>query len=619
MTGDDGTAHIASHRSRRGSYLTSMCALLLLLCWLAGPATPAAASTGSPPQAADTTLAPLDTLAGLDTLAAPDSLAADTMPIVVLSDSARRVLDSVAVAALADTLVVPTRPAAVRVPVLLAGRTIFQVYSGLGPFSPEERAARLSERLEALARSNLDLDSLRVLDGMDFTTIQYADRIFMSITDQDAQALQMSRREAALYYLDRVRAETEKLRDRSTLRGVLVNAALTLLLLALLVALLKGLARLFRWLDTRVDQVGTARLRSVTVGKVEVLSADRILRTTRGLVQSVRLLVALLLIYAFLTTAFGLFPWTQAWSSLLLHYLIAPIRALGHTIAAAAPNLLAIAVIVVIIRWFIKVSNFFFVQLAEGHVTLPGFYPEFAEPTRKIVRFLLIVLAIMLIYPYTPVAESRVFQGLTVFLGILFSLGSSTAVANIVAGIVLTYTRSFQIGDRIRVAETTGDVIEKTFLVTRLRTPKNEDIAIPNSTMLSAQITNYSTLARSGDGLILHTTVTIGYDVPWPRVHEMLRTAGLRTEGVEPQPEPFVLQTALGDFSVAYQLNVYTRLPGSMPRILSGLHQHIQDVFAEAGIEILSPVYEAHRDGSVAALPPSALAAADDLPGGDAS
>ncbi len=270
---------------------------------------------------------------------------------------------------------------------------------------------------------------------------------------------------------------------------------------------------------------------------------------------------------------------------------------------------------VVIVRWMIKGANWIFNQVEAGALTLPGFYPEFAEPTRKIVRFLLIVVGMFLAYPYTPLAGNAAFQGLTVLIGILFSIGSSTAIANVVAGTVLTYTRSFQLGDRIKVGETTGDVVEKTFLVTRLCTPKNEVVSIPNATVLSGQVTNYSEMIRDGRGVIVYTEVTIGYDVPWEKTTGLLLEAARRAaddpdNGVVTEPPPFVLQTGLGDFSVAYQLNVYTQQARMLPRVLSDLHARIQDVFAEADVEILSPVYQANRDGSPSTVPPPTVASA---------
>ncbi len=550
--------------------------------------------------AADTALADS---ARVDSLLADSPASADSL--LILSDSTRRALDSVAVAALEDTVAVPPREVLRGQPVFLRGRKIFDVFSGLGSYDTAERADRLSTRITTLAASDVDVEALQVLDGLSLTTVRAGDMIIMSVTDDDALGRGTGRHEAAVSYAKIIREEVNRIRERSTLRSVLISVGISILLFILLIFILKGVGRFFRWADNRVQVVGRARVRGVRVGQVEVLSRDRIMRAGRTATQIFRIAVYLFVVYVFLTTVFGLFPWTQSWSRLLLGYLIAPVRGLGGAVVAGAPDLLAIIVIILIVRWLIQGSNFIFAQLATGNITLPGFYAEFAEPTRKIVRFLLIVLGVMLVYPYTPIADSKVFQGLTIFLGVLFSLGSSTAIANIVAGVVLTYTRAFRIGDRIKVAETVGDVVEKTFLITRVRTPKNEDVAIPNSTMLSAQITNYSTMALVGDGLVIHTSVTIGYDIPWPKVQDLLIEAAKRTTDVEPLPAPFVLQTALGDFSVVYQINAYTRAPERMPRILSDLHRHIQDTFAEAKVEILSPVYEARRDGNPSTIPPA--------------
>ena len=188
------------------------------------------------------------------------------------------------------------------------------------------------------------------------------------------------------------------------------------------------------------------------------------------------------------------------------------------------------------------------------------------------------------------------------FLGILFSLGSSSAIANAVAGLVITYMRPFRLGDRVKIGEVTGQVIEKTLLVTRVRTTKNEDITVPNASILSGHTINYTSSSKEL-GLVLHTSVTIGYDVPWRQVHELLIEAAVATNGVNISKEPFVLQTSLDDWYVAYQLNAYTDTPEFMPRIYSELHANIQDKFNEAGVEIMSPHYRAVRDGNAITIP----------------
>jgi small-conductance mechanosensitive channel len=187
-------------------------------------------------------------------------------------------------------------------------------------------------------------------------------------------------------------------------------------------------------------------------------------------------------------------------------------------------------------------------------------------------------------------------------LGLLISLGSSSAINNIIAGLVITYMRPFKIGDRIKIGDVVGDVIEKTMLVIRIRTIKNEDVTVPNSTVLSNNTTNFSAEAR-GKGLIIYTTVTIGYDVPWKEMHQALINAALRTEGVLKDPPPFVLQTALNDFFVSYQLNAYVNDANRQPEIYSGIHQNIQDCCSEAGIEIMSPHYTSVRDGNTTTIP----------------
>ncbi|MDO8951836.1 MAG: mechanosensitive ion channel family protein, partial [Draconibacterium sp.] len=220
----------------------------------------------------------------------------------------------------------------------------------------------------------------------------------------------------------------------------------------------------------------------------------------------------------------------------------------------------------------------------------------------SIVKFLLYAFMFVLIFPFLPGSDSNIFKGVSVFIGVLFSLGSTSAIANVVAGLVITYMRPFKIGDRIKIGDVTGDVIEKSLLVTRLKTPKNEEITIPNSAVLSGNTTNYSTMARN-EGLIVHTTVTIGYDVPWKNMYQALLNAADRTDMILKEPKPFVLQTSLDDFYVAYQINGYTRDANLQARIYSSLHQHIQDCCSEMGIEILSPHYRAARDGNATTIP----------------
>ena len=241
-------------------------------------------------------------------------------------------------------------------------------------------------------------------------------------------------------------------------------------------------------------------------------------------------------------------------------------------------------------------------EVERGRIRIPGFYTEWTQPTYKIVRFLIFAFTAVIIVPYLPGEESPAFKGVGVFLGVLVSLGSTSAVSNVVAGIILTYTRGFRVGDWVTIGDNTGEVTQQALLATHIKTPKNVEVTIPNSVVLSSHVQNFSMLAQTS-GVILHTSVTIGYDAPWREIHDLLIDAALETKQVLREPAPFVLQNALDDSYVEYQINAYTRTPHEMLNIYSELHANIQDSFYEAGVEIMSPVFHALRDGNRTAIP----------------
>jgi small-conductance mechanosensitive channel len=309
-----------------------------------------------------------------------------------------------------------------------------------------------------------------------------------------------------------------------------------------------------------------------------------------------------ILLYAFVPLLLGVFPWTRGLLAQVLPWILAPIYTVVWGVIGFLPSLAFIVVVVIATRYLLHFGRLLFAEVEKGSIVFPGFHQEWAAPTSKLLNALVIVFAVVLVSPHLPGFGSPAFQGVSIFLGVLLSLGSTAAIANLVAGTALIYMRPFVVGDRVQIAETTGDVVEKSMLMTRLRTVKNVEVTIPNAMVLANQMINYSALAAA-PGLILHTTVTIGYDVPWRRVDELLRAAATATDDVEAEPAPFVLQTGLDDFAVAYELNVYVRAVKHSARIRSHLHRHIQDHFAEAHVEILSPHFTAVRDGSAPALP----------------
>ena len=229
-------------------------------------------------------------------------------------------------------------------------------------------------------------------------------------------------------------------------------------------------------------------------------------------------------------------------------------------LVSTIPKLLVIALIVIGTRYALKAARYTFSAIKEGKLKVSGFDPEWSDSTYNIVRVLIIAFAVVVSYPYIPGSESPAFKGVTIFIGVLFSLGSSSFLSNLIAGYTMTYRRAFHVGDRIKVGELLGDVTKVGLMVTNLRSVKNEELILPNSMILNGHVINYSSLARE-QGLILHTTAGIGYETPWRQVEAMLLMAAARTPGLLRQPPPFILQKGLGDFCVTYELNVYCDQP----------------------------------------------------------
>ncbi|MDQ6843675.1 MAG: mechanosensitive ion channel family protein, partial [Bacteroidota bacterium] len=286
----------------------------------------------------------------------------------------------------------------------------------------------------------------------------------------------------------------------------------------------------------------------------------------------------------------------------LLGYFISPLKKIFRSIWDFLPNLFTIIVIIIVFRYLLKGLKFLKNEIESGVLKINGFYPDWANPTFQIVKILVLAFMMVVMFPYLPGSGSPAFQGISVFLGVLFTFGSAGSLSNIIAGLVLTYMRGFKIGDRVKIADITGDIIEKTLLVTRIRTIKNEIISIPNSNVMNSHTTNFSSDAAD-KGLIIHTTITIGYDSPWRQIHQLMIDAASATPMIEKEPAPFVLQISLDDFYVSYQINAYTKEPNKQAIIYSHLHQNIQDKFNEAGVEIMSSHYSNLRDGNTTTIP----------------
>jgi small-conductance mechanosensitive channel len=258
----------------------------------------------------------------------------------------------------------------------------------------------------------------------------------------------------------------------------------------------------------------------------------------------------------------------------------------------ALPGLAFIAVLAAVVRFVLRLTRLFFDAVQGGSIALRNFEAEWAPATFRIVRLAILAFAVVIAYPYIPGSDSGAFKGVSILLGVLFSLGSSSFLSNIVAGHAMTYRRAFRVGDCVKIGDALGQVIEMRVLVTHLRTFKNEEVIIPNSTVLTSNVTNY-TRAASEHGLTLHLTVGIGYETPWRQVEAMLLIAASRTEGILESPKPYVLERGLGDFCVTYEINVFVRDALRMLHTLAALQRNVLDVFNEYGVQIMTPAYEA--------------------------
>ena len=269
---------------------------------------------------------------------------------------------------------------------------------------------------------------------------------------------------------------------------------------------------------------------------------------------------------------------------------------------AYLPNLDTIVVILLVTRYVVRTISLIFEGIRTRRIHLKNFYPEWAETSLSLIKLLIYALTAVIIFPYLPGSSSPAFQGISIFVGVLVSLGSTTAVANVVAGVVLTFTRAFKVGDQVEVSDVRGRVVERSTFVTRIQTLKNVIVSIPNSMVLTNNVINYS--QNMGQrGLLVHTNITIGYDVPWQTVNNLLISAARKTENIVEDPEPFVLQTSLDDNYVSYEVNGWTRNPEELPRIYSNLHANILDEFHGHKVEITSPAFRAMRDGNALTIP----------------
>jgi small-conductance mechanosensitive channel len=478
-----------------------------------------------------------------------------------------------------------------RAPVVLDGQPLFTL-SGIRSLPAPARAKMVMERIrKAAADPGFSADTLKIEETGDRSRFLYGDKELFALVDLDAESEGITRQLLAEVVRNRILAGVETYRRE---RGPAIlwrragyAAGATLLFLAFLFAFRRGTG----WIRRRVALGMKRRLEGLEAQSHRLVRAQQLGTFLDGFLASLHWFVVLVLTVAFVQFGLSLFPWTRPVAQGFVVLLIGPLQTMGKGVVVNLPGLVFLAVLTIIVRYILKLVRAFFAGIEAGAIRTARFEREWAWPTYRLLRTAIVVFAVIVGYPYIPGSGSEAFKGISILLGVILSLGSTSFISNIVAGYTMIYRRAFRVGDRICVDQMTGIVTEIGLMVTRLRSPKNEELVLPNSTVLSSLLTNYSKLARE-QGLILHTAVGIGYETPWRQVEAMLLEAAARTEGLLREPVPFVLQTQLGDFAITHELNAYCHTPEAMPRLYAAMHRNILDVFNEYGVQIMTPAYE---------------------------
>jgi small-conductance mechanosensitive channel len=481
--------------------------------------------------------------------------------------------------------------AAPRAAVVVDGETLFSV-RGFSALPAEKRAAGIAERIQLVAAgSQYAPGSLRLVEENEFTTIQAGEISIMSVTDADAAVESVSRAIMVKGVAVRIDSAIQAYRSARTTEALLRNTGLALALTAAFAAAVYLFLRLYRRVVVAVQRYSKAQLEGAHIQALAVVESERLWTTLHNALQVVKIAVLLAAAYFYFSYVLGLFPWTRLLAVNMSDLILGPLRTMLRGVFDSLPNLAFLAVLFFVVRYLVKLTRLVFNAVERGTITISSFDPDWSGPTFRIARILIIAFGLVVAYPYLPGSGSEAFKGVSLFVGVIFSLGSTGVISNMMAGYSLTYRRAYRVGDRVEIGGVTGDVEQIRLQVTHLRSLKNEEIIIPNSVILNSNVMNYSSMAKER-GLILHTTVGIGYETPWRQVEAMLLMAAERTPDLLRQPPPFVLQKLLGDFCVTYELNVYCDRPKDQMRLYTSLHRNILDVFNEYGVQIMTPAYE---------------------------
>jgi small-conductance mechanosensitive channel len=457
--------------------------------------------------------------------------------------------------------------------------------------SPEERISDITKRINKIIRSGTpgDVSFQKTPIGLLF---KIGEKGVFFITPEDldpvsGETLQGKSEQAAKNLTEAIQAAMDQKSPEVILRGI-IQSAVAVLFFVLGIWLI---VRINSYICQKLDKIAAPRLDKMEIGGFRFFETTKLIALGNRVISLVSWLSGIFLLYICTVYILNRFPYTRPWGVASRGFVLGVLKTLAQGALLAIPNIFTVIVIIIITRFFVRLARLFFSAAESGRVSLPGLYPETARPTGRIFVVLLWAFSLVVIYPYLPGSGSAALKGLSVFAGVVISLGSTGITNQIMSGFVLMYSRALSTGDYVRIDETEGVVTAVGTLSTKIRNVKGEEITIPNLVVLGTSIKNYTRLAEA-KGSLLYTTVSLGYSVPWRQVEALLKEAAERTEGLRHNPPPFVNQLELSDFYVKYQLNAYLVRTEDRVPVMSSLHANIQDLFNEHGVQIMSPHYE---------------------------
>lgn len=477
------------------------------------------------------------------------------------------------------------------IPVVFYNDTLFSIYTSLGPYLPEERKQNIEEKLLKIYKKPFFFqDSVVIKNSNGFVNIAYQNEIINGVSPSDALWAGISVDSLAQLQAIAIKKAITKQREAQSFRNNLLRIGELMLIIALVTFIVWGINRIFRYLKNKITAQERFFVKGIKIRNYEFIRKKQLQKIIERFLSVLRLALIVILIFSAIPLIFSLFPFTENWAEEISKWVWEPVKKVGFSIEQYLPKLVTIIIIVFIARYVLRLFRFFALEVERRNLVIKNFHKEWAQPTYSIVRFVFLILVVIIIFPYLPGSGSEAFKGVSVFLGILISIGSSSAVANAVAGLVITYMRPFQVNDWIKTGDVTGIVIEKNALVTRLRTINNEDVSVPNSAVLNGHTINYSSIGKT-EGLVLTSKIKVRYDYPHNLVEELLIEAALKTKDISETPHPYVFQLSLEEINVVYELNAFTFVPENMYFIKSDLIKNIQNVFSQAKVEIASTQY----------------------------